>query len=119
MREIYKLNFESEVWLDFNRSLALSVKREKDGSFAMRRKTKKEESKRRIAGAAATTLENKLNALALETWGAEYEDPHIRDGEEWSLSLEFVDGGTKTVRGLNGYPENWRAFMKMLDWLKR
>ena len=77
------------------------------------------ERKKRVSGADATALENKLKSLSLDAWETEYEDPLIEDGEEWQLYLQFVDGGEKTVRGQNGYPKNWRAFMRLQTWLKK
>jgi hypothetical protein len=119
MREIYRLNFERVAWMDVKHNLALSIKRAKDGSFEMQSRTNVFDRTRRISGNRATAFERKLNALRLEDWDKQYDDPLAVNDDEWCLSIEFVDGGKKQVSGLNGYPNNWRAFSKMLDWLKK
>ena len=119
MRELYQIKFSSCVWFAFDKNAAWHLERDKEGAWAVKYKSFLGERKKRVSGSDATALENKLKSLSLDAWETEYEDPLIEDGEEWQLYLQFVDGGEKTVRGQNGYPKNWRAFMRLQTWLKK
>jgi len=50
------------------------------------------------------SLVERANVLS---WKESYVDPHILDGFQWDLDINFSDGTTLEMGGSNDYPREW------------
>jgi len=57
----------------------------------------------------ADDLRANFAAIHTEYWNADYSNPCICDGEQWSLNVRYADGNMTSSSGSNAYPENWNA----------
>ena len=54
--------------------------------------------------------------LGVPKWdGLSLSDPHVLDGESFSLDIELADGGNIHAHGCNAYPKNYWEFMELID----
>ena len=60
-------------------------------------------------------LESLLAKCNFSAWREKYEEP-VLDGTFWNLEIQYADGQTMKSEGMNGYPDEWKAFMTMCDY---
>lgn len=70
--------------------------------------------------AAIETFQNEAARVNLMSWEPSYDDPSIVDGSWWQLDLAYVNGVTKTVKGMNVFtpkvqPPNFAQFADALE----
>lgn len=60
---------------------------------------------------------DEIRALDLGAWKPFYRpEEAVLDGSEWSLEISYKDGREPFESwGMNAYPENFEAFLKLLD----
>ena len=61
----------------------------------------------------ADELRAQIETIHAEYWNADYTNPCICDGEQWSLTILFSDGYSLSCSGSNAYPENWKALLEL------
>ena len=60
-------------------------------------------------------LQDLLAKCNFSAWREKYEEP-VLDGTFWNLEIQYADGQTMKSEGMNGYPDEWKAFMTMCDY---
>jgi len=60
-------------------------------------------------------LQSLLAKCNFSAWREKYEEP-VLDGTFWNLEIQYADGQTMKSEGMNGYPDEWKAFMTMCDY---
>jgi hypothetical protein len=60
-------------------------------------------------------LESLLAKCNFSAWREKYEEP-VLNGTFWNLEIQYADGQTMKSEGMNGYPDEWKAFMTMCDY---
>lgn len=60
-------------------------------------------------------LEKLFSVCNFQAWQDKYYKPTL-DGTNWCLEIHGSDGQVKKSDGMNGYPEEWEAFMELCDY---
>ena len=60
-------------------------------------------------------LEELLSACNFPAWREAYDKP-VLDGTHWRLEIHGTDGSVRRSDGMNGYPDEWQAFMAVCDY---
>ncbi|MBR2616683.1 MAG: hypothetical protein IKC56_00400 [Clostridia bacterium] len=113
---ITSLHFQNKVWACKNQGATLSIRALEGGEYALSYEKKGKALTCNVQGEKAKRLASKLRALHLQTWESDYFAP-VLDGEDWELTATFACGSQKTVRGMNGYPQNWQDFLVLYFWV--
>jgi len=61
---------------------------------------------------AADDLMASFTAIHTEYWSADYSNPYVCDGEQWSLKVRYTDRFMTSSAGSNAYPENWDELLR-------
>ncbi len=56
-------------------------------------------------------MKERFARINTQYWTAEYPNPCVCDGEQWSLTVRYSDGYTLKSSGSNAYPENWDTLL--------
>ncbi|MFS0647445.1 hypothetical protein [Siminovitchia sp. 179-K 8D1 HS] len=67
-----------------------------------------------IRPATAKKFLEGLKKVNLLNWRAEYVEPGVLDGTQWSVEI-IRDGQNKKMRGNNQYPDEWADFCKLIS----
>ena len=62
-------------------------------------------------------FEKKIVKIGIDCWKELYTPPEeyaVNDGESWIVTYETDDGKKIVVNGENGYPDNWKSFIKLI-----
>ena len=51
----------------------------------------------------------------IKDWKEEYNNPDVLDGTQWSLDIKYADGREKHYWGSNLFPDNFEAFLKVIE----
>jgi len=51
----------------------------------------------------------------IANWKKRYVDPHVVDGTQWELKVDFMNGKPIKVYGSNKYPVHWDKFIKAVN----
>lgn len=64
----------------------------------------------------AQTFIDGFDKLDFQNWEDKYVDPctYFDDEEDWSLSVEYLDGKTKYVFGCDDYPKKWNELLVLM-----
>jgi hypothetical protein len=60
------------------------------------------------------TFKEAMSKCRILSWKNNYTDPHILDGTQWSLDIEFDDSRIEKS-GSNTYPKEWKRFCKVIQ----
>lgn len=60
----------------------------------------------------ADYLKERFSLIRTEYWNANYPNPSVCDGEQWSLAIHYSDGYRSSSSGSNAYPENWNSILE-------
>ena len=118
--EIKKLSFSSSIWANFDKNLNVKIcKINGKNTVVEYFKGVEEKATFILSGKNLQYFNDKLCELKLEKWDCEYYDYTILDGEEWQIEVMFSNGKKNIIKGMNGYPKNWNAFLELIKWLER
>ncbi len=68
------------------------------------------------AGKTWGKLLDELDKLHIDEWEEEYDDPDVMDGIQWTLDIKCSDKSEEVhCWGNNRYPENFDAFLKVME----
>ena len=70
-----------------------------------------------ISDVDAEGFDKKLARIGINNWKELYTPPEeyaVNDGESWIVTYETDDDKKIVVNGENGYPDNWKSFIKLI-----
>ena len=111
---ISKLSFSANTWP--LKRWGLTIEEEKNSVICEirdERKVKTAHSVNLVDNWAK--LQDLLAKCNFSAWREKYEEP-VLDGTFWNLEIQYADGQTMKSEGMNGYPDEWKAFMTMCDY---
>lgn len=69
-----------------------------------------------LSKAASVEWLNALEALHINLWRSNFTPPGpILDGEQWKMDYKVLGKRCRHFHGDNAYPENWSAFLSVID----
>ncbi len=70
-----------------------------------------------VVDITAEDFEKKFAKIGIDGWKKLYTPPEeyaVNDGESWIVTYETDDGKKIVINGENGYPDNWKSFIKLI-----
>ena len=75
-----------------------------------------DDGKTLYSGKNWSSLIDDLNKLNIDNWDEKYDDPDVMDGVQWMLDIQYENGGEGIhCWGSNKFPENFNAFLKVME----
>ena len=108
----YKLTCREHTWPDFPKMLTITLQNK---TIVMDVDGK--ELSCECSSADWSKLEVYFAACNFGNWQKEYFDPGL-DGTTWSLEIEAEDGSIWKSIGYNGYPAEWKEFLKLKQYCR-